>query len=337
MTGGNNPCCRYSGASSAVFVLLIAVLASGVAVLSARAEEPPLNTTADLGLFAAESPGPVVNTLEPELDPEHVAEELPELAAVTAADPGPVSEELSPLADATAESDPFADEIPVDLGPLNGYVADPLEPMNRVFFAFNDKLYFWVLKPVSRGYSLVVPKAVRESAGNFFFNLKTPVRLVNSALQAKFARSGVELARFAVNSTVGVVGLWDPARSWLKLSPSDEDFGQTLGKYGVGEGVYLCWPIFGPANLRDTLGLAGDYFLDPVSYLSLNYESEAALGIRGGETINRTSLRIGDYEAFKEASFDPYSTMRDSYTQSRRSKIKDESDETGWIKGVNNE
>jgi phospholipid-binding lipoprotein MlaA len=247
--------------------------------------------------------------------------------AEEAAEPPIAATAMVESADAAVDVvDPFAEENLTDPGPLNGHVADPLEPVNRVFFAFNDKLYFWVLKPVSKGYALVVPKVVRECAGNFFFNLKTPVRLVNTALQAKFNRSGVELARFAVNTTVGGVGLWDPARSWLKLSPSDEDFGQTLGKYGVGEGLYLCWPVFGPANLRDSLGLAGDYFLDPVSYLYLNHQNEAALEIRSGETVNRTSLRLGDYEAFKEASFDPYSAMRDSYTQSRRSKINDEPD-----------
>lgn len=238
---------------------------------------------------------------------------------------GPVlAEESLPAPVATIDADPFADEKEPEMGPLNGFVTDPLEPVNRAFFVFNDKLYFWVLKPVSEGYSLVVPRAVRECAGNFFFNIKTPVRLVNTALQAKFSRSGVELARFAVNTTVGVAGLWDPARSWLKLSPSDEDFGQTLGKYGVGEGVYLCLPVMGPTNLRDTLGRAGDYFLDPVSYLYLNHQNEAALEIRGGEAVNLTSMRLGDYEAFKEASFDPYSAMRDSYTQSRRNKINDE-------------
>lgn len=225
---------------------------------------------------------------------------------------------------ATIDVDPFADENLAEVEPGHGFVADPLEPLNRAFFAFNDKLYFWVLKPVSKGYSLVVPTVVRECAGNFFFNIKTPVRLVNAALQAKFSRSGVELARFAVNTTVGVAGLWDPARNWLNLSPSDEDFGQTLGKYGVGEGIYLCWPVVGPNNLRDTLGMAGDHFLNPVSYLYLSDENQLALEIRGGETINRTSLRLGDYEAFKEASFDPYSALRDSYIQSRRSKINDE-------------
>ena len=238
--------------------------------------------------------------------------------------PAPVwAEESDPAPAVLTDPDLFAEDAQSANGPLNNHVSDPLEPLNRGVFIFNDRLYFWFLKPLAKGYALVLPKAVRECAGNFFFNLKTPVRLVNSALQAKFAGSGKEAARFAVNTTIGVAGLWDPARSWLKLSPSEEDFGQTLGKYGLGEGPYLCWPIIGPANLRDTLGLVGDYFLDPVSYLSMNGENGEALGLKSEETINATSQRLGDYEAFKEASFDPYSAMRDSYTQSRRSKIND--------------
>lgn len=217
----------------------------------------------------------------------------------------------------------FADEVEEDSGAPPAFVADPLEPMNRAFFAFNDKLYFWLLNPMAKGYAVVVPKAARESAGNFFFNLKSPVRLVNSLLQAKFHKGGTELARFVVNSTVGVAGLWDPARSWFHLLPSDEDLGQTLGTYGVGNGFYICLPVLGPANLRDGVGRIGDYFLDPVSYLYFNNESEAALGIRTEETVNQTSLKLGDYEAFKEASFDPYSAMRDSYIQQRNSKIND--------------
>jgi len=233
-----------------------------------------------------------------------------------------VSGESMPVSDSTL----FADETEGDTGPLNKYVADPLEPLNRFFFAFNDKLYFWLLKPVSVGYSQVVPKPARESAGNFFFNLKSPVRLVNSLLQAKFGKSGQELARFVVNSTVGVAGLWDPARSWFNLAPSDEDFGQTLGKYGFGDGFYLCLPLLGPASLRDGVGRIGDYFLDPVSYLYINNENEAALGIRAEDTVNQTSLRLGDYEAFNLASFDPYSAMRDSYIQLRNNKINDDPD-----------
>ena len=203
-------------------------------------------------------------------------------------------------------------------------IADPLEPVNRMFFYFNDKLYFWLLRPLARTYSFVAPKPARKCVGNFFYNLKTPIRLVNNLLQGKFVAGGTELTRFMVNTTVGVAGLWDPARNWLDLSASEEDFGQTLGKYGIGEGFYICWPVLGPSNVRDTVGTAGDYFLDPVSYLGFNGESDEAFALRGVETINKTSLRLGDYEDFKDATFDPYSAMRDAYFQQRRSKIKDD-------------
>ena len=144
-------------------------------------------------------------------------------------------------------------------------IADPLEPVNRVFFVFNDKLYFWLLRPIARGYSWIFPEPARESVNNFFDNIKMPVRFVNNLLQGKIRASGRELARFGINTTVGVGGLWDPAGNWFDISPSKEDFGQTLGKYGIGEGVYICWPVLGPSNIRDTLGLSGDYFLNPLS------------------------------------------------------------------------
>lgn len=221
------------------------------------------------------------------------------------------------------DSDDFTDDWLEDEEYAEVQVADPLEPFNRLAFHFNDKLYFWLLRPVARTYGVVTPKPVRQCVSNFFYNLKTPIRLVNNLLQGKFAASGTELTRFVVNSTVGVAGLWDPARNWLDLSASEEDLGQTLGVYGVGEGFYICWPVLGPSNIRDSLGLAGDYFLDPVAYLGLNGESEEALALKSSDTINQTSLRLGDYEAFKDATFDPYSAMRDAYFQQRRAKIKD--------------
>lgn len=235
---------------------------------------------------------------------------------------GESPEELASTTDPTL----FADDELAEPPPIEQYVADPLEPVNRVLFAFNDRLYFWLLKPLATGYTYVVPQPARVCVGNFFFNLKSPVRLANNLLQAKFARGREEVARFAVNTTVGVAGLWDPARKWFNLTASDEDFGQTLGKYGLGDGIYLCLPILGPANLRDGLGLVGDYFLNPVSYLALNGQGNEALGVKGEEMVNQTSLRLGDYEAFKAASFDPYSAMRDSYIQSRRNKINDDPD-----------
>jgi phospholipid-binding lipoprotein MlaA len=143
-------------------------------------------------------------------------------------------------------------------------------------------------------------------------------------LQGKFGNGGAELSVFLVNTTVGVAGLWDPARKWLDLSGNEEDFGQTLGLYGLGEGFYICWPVLGPSNVRDTFGLAGDYFLDPITYLGLNGEAEEGLALKTGDTINRTSLSLGDYEDFKRATFDPYSALRDAYFQRRRAKIRDE-------------
>jgi phospholipid-binding lipoprotein MlaA len=202
-------------------------------------------------------------------------------------------------------------------------ISDPLEPVNRVFFYFNDKLYFWVLRPLAQTYSFVAPKPVRKCVGNFFHNLKMPIRFTNNVLQGKLVAGGSELTRFLVNSTAGVVGLWDPARKWLDLSANEEDFGQTLGKYGIGGGFYICWPVLGPSNVRDTLGTVGDYFLDPVSYLGFNGEEPEGFAVRSFDAINKTSLKLGDYEAFKNATFDPYSATRDAYFQSRRSKIKD--------------
>jgi phospholipid-binding lipoprotein MlaA len=203
-------------------------------------------------------------------------------------------------------------------------VADPLEPINRIFFYFNDKLYFWVLRPLARTYSFVAPKPARKCVGNFFYNLKTPIRLVNNLLQGKFAAGGTELTRFVVNTTVGLAGLWDPARNWLDISASEADFGQTLGKYGIGEWFYICWPVLGPSNLRDTLGTGGDYFLDPVSYLGFKGKSDEAFALKGIDRLNRTSLSLGDYEDFKNATFDPYSALRDSYFHKRRARIRDD-------------
>jgi ABC-type transporter lipoprotein component MlaA len=125
-----------------------------------------------------------------------------------------------------------------------------------------------------------------------------------------------------INTVAGAGGLGDPAHDAFNLNPKTEDLGQTFGKWGVGGGIYFCWPILGPSNVRDTIGFVGDAFLSPLTYLAMS-DAQAGLGAQVGERINRTSLSIGDYEEFKEASFDPYSAMRDFYYQNRRSKIED--------------
>lgn len=192
-------------------------------------------------------------------------------------------------------------------------VSDPLEPFNRLMFKFNDRLYFWVLKPVARGYSFVFPQDARVAIRNFFHNLFTPIRVVNDLLQGKLKRAGKELARFCINTTAGVFGFADVAAKEFNLKVPDEDFGQTLGVYGIGHGIYVVWPVVGPSSLRDTVGLIGDLLLDPLSYLN----AEESLMMRGVYTINNTSLRIGEYEDLKKSALDPYISLQDAYLQYR--------------------
>ncbi|MEA1947081.1 MAG: VacJ family lipoprotein [Thermodesulfobacteriota bacterium] len=200
-------------------------------------------------------------------------------------------------------------------------VADPLSPWNRAMFHFNDKLYFWALKPLARGYKAVTPEFFRTGVKNFFRNITTPIRLVNCMLQAKGNAAAVEFSRFIVNTTIGVLGFGSPADKYPKLTPPDsEDLGQTLGNYGLGNGFYLVWPILGPSTLRDSIGRVGDFFLDPVSYVE---PPEASIGIRAFDTVNNTSFRIGDYESLKKSAIDPYTALRDIYLQIRENKIKE--------------
>ena len=199
-------------------------------------------------------------------------------------------------------------------------VSDPLEPVNRAFFQFNDKLYFWVLKPVSKGYADVVPQPARLCVKNFFSNIATPVRLVNCALQAEGQGAWLEVERFAINTTVGVAGFGDPARNRWQMEKQNEDLGQTLGHYGFGPSIYFNWPIIGPSSVRDTVGYVGDLFLDPLFYLIPGFWYNA--GIKSYETVNGTSLRAGEYESFKDAAIDPYVSLRDAYYQYRKNVIE---------------
>jgi phospholipid-binding lipoprotein MlaA len=199
-------------------------------------------------------------------------------------------------------------------------IADPLEYWNRAMFHFNDKLYFWVFKPVATGYKAVVPTPIRGNFQNFFNNLGGPIRFVNCFLQGKMASGGKEICRFVINSTAGIGGLWDLASRHEELKQvADEDLGQTLGYYRMGNGFYLVWPFLGSSTLRDSIGMAGDMFLDPITYVN---PTEAALGLRTFDAVNQTSFRIGDYEAFKEAAIEPYEAFRDAYIQHRASKVK---------------
>lgn len=200
-------------------------------------------------------------------------------------------------------------------------IYDPLEPVNRAFFVFNDRLYFWLLKPVGQIYSAVLAdEAVRGCISDAFHNIAAPVRVVNNLLQGKFRQSGTEVARFAINTALGAGGLGDPAAAEFGLKKADEDLGQTLGFYGVGEGFYICWPLLGPSSARDSVGGAGDYFLNPLTYL-LAGDSRAGAGLSALKTENAVSLNGHEYENLVRQAFDPYIAMRDVYSQHRRSLI----------------
>ncbi|MGP8153607.1 MAG: VacJ family lipoprotein [Smithella sp.] len=199
-------------------------------------------------------------------------------------------------------------------------IADPLEPFNRAMHQFNDKLYFWALKPVAQGYKAVIPEPARIGVKNFFSNLGFPARFLNCLLQADFSGACTEAGRFTINTVWGIGGLLDPSSGKeLNLQSQDTDLGQTLGVYGVGQGFYIVWPVLGPSSPRDTISIAGDYFLSPVSYISPWY---AWLGVRTYEEVNATSLRIGDYEALRNAAIDPYVAFRDAYVQYRLKEVK---------------
>ena len=217
----------------------------------------------------------------------------------------PVSEEEKPF------RDPFASEG--QKTKAEPKIKDPLQPMNRAFFHFNDKLYLWVIKPVGKGYNKVVPHGARKCVSRFFGNVKYPIYLVNNLLQGKIKAAGIETGRFVVNSTVGIGGLFDPAKHW-KIEAHPANFDQTLGLYGLGPGIYFDWPVFGPSSTRGTAGLAADGMLSPWSYVG---GVGVALGVPAYREVNTASLGLGEYESFKKATLDPYVAMRSAYHESR--------------------
>ena len=214
-------------------------------------------------------------------------------------------------------------------------VGDPLEGFNRAMFKFNDFLYFYAFKPLTLAYKAVVFEPVRVGIKNAFYNLRMPIRFFNCVFQGKLKRAGGEMGSFLLNSTFGLGGLFDVAEG-AGLNPPPEDFGQTLGTWGAGNGPYIVWPIFGPSTLRDTGGMMVDHFLDPMTWVFWEFgdddhsliewhdrgtETWGPMLIGLGEQVNSLSFRLGDYEALKESSLDPYLALRDAYVQSRAADV----------------
>ena len=201
------------------------------------------------------------------------------------------------------------------------FEGDPWEPFNERMFWFNrNVLDRFLLKPIATVWDAVLPNPVQRSIQNALNNLGVVPRLTNNLLQLKLGGAGREVARFSINSTVGVAGLFDVAKGGFGIERSDEDTGQTLGVYGLGPGPYMVLPFLPVMTVRDGFGFAADAAMNPLSYL---IPTGATLGIRGTDAVNERSLNLAAFEQVEESVIDLYGAVRDGYLQSREAAIKE--------------
>ena len=196
---------------------------------------------------------------------------------------------------------------------------DPWEGPNRAVFQFNEGVDRWVLEPVAVGWDFVLPDRAQQGIGNFFDNLRMPVVFLNDLLQAKPIAAAQDVGRFAVNTTIGVVGLVDVATR-LGIPENDEDFGQTLGRYGVPPGPYMVLPLLGPSTVRDTAGYAVDVVSQPEWWLVESWIRGTATGI---EVVNTRSRLIEEIRENRRTAFDYYAFVRNAYLSNRERKVRD--------------
>nr|WP_148217489.1 VacJ family lipoprotein [Allochromatium vinosum] len=196
---------------------------------------------------------------------------------------------------------------------------DPLEPLNRATFRFNMNFDKALVQPIARGYQKVTPEPVDRGITNFFDNLADVTSAVNNVLQFKMSRAGSDVGRVFINSTVGVLGFVDVATN-VGLPSYKEDFGQTLGYWGLESGAYLVTPFLGPSSMRDAIGMGGDIVMDPLVNLKKHQVHWGLVGVR---VIDRRADLLTATEIVEEASIDPYSFVRDAYLQRRQSLVYD--------------
>ena len=200
---------------------------------------------------------------------------------------------------------------------------DPWEPFNEKTFSFNRQVDRFVLKPVAKGYNAALPDLLRAGIANMFDNLDVTRRLVNNILQLRFDGAGRELARFAINSTVGIAGFFDVARTALDIAQSDRDTGQTLGIYGIGNGPYLVLPFLHPFTIRDFVGFLFDEAMYPLSYF---IPTGAVIGMTATETISDRAATVDRFEGVEDSVVDLYGSVRNAYFQRRAADLKNNTD-----------
>jgi phospholipid-binding lipoprotein MlaA len=205
-----------------------------------------------------------------------------------------------------------------------GVETDPLEPFNSAMFTFNLKLDDWVLHPVASRYADIAPEAFREAVGRFFDNVEFVPRFANNLFQLRLPQAGGEVARFGINTTLGVAGFFDPADKWFGLKEHPDDFGLTLRYYDVPTGPYLMLPFMGPSTITDAVGRGVDSFMDPQYYFMPLWMSFA---VGGGETVaeavNYRSLHLNQFEEADRYAIDLYGAVQDAYLQTRRVEVRD--------------
>jgi len=198
---------------------------------------------------------------------------------------------------------------------------DPFERVNRVVFSFNETADQYVIKPIAEGYKFVLPELVRTGVTNFFSNINDVLIGANNLLQGKPANAASDIGRFFINSTVGILGLFDVATD-MGLDKNREDFGQTLGVWGFSDGPYIVLPFFGASNVRDTVGFVVDVETDfMINTNKLN--SDEKIAINSLRIINRRADLLDAGQLLEDAAFDKYSFLRDGYLQRRRNQIYD--------------
>jgi phospholipid-binding lipoprotein MlaA len=205
-------------------------------------------------------------------------------------------------------------------------VYDPYEKYNRAMFNFNSKVYRHLFTPLAKGYDFLVPKKIQGSFNNVVRFAGTPKRFFNSLFQKKFKSSFIEFRRLVINASVGIGGLFDPADRVFGLSQQTEDFGQTLGHYGVDAGPYIIWPIVGPSTRRDAIGLIGDTAFDVFFWFGIyDVESQTAFRAFGAvKRVNNYSYNVRkNYERITDSAIDPYIALQHAYIQNREKDIRE--------------
>jgi len=247
----------------------------------------------------------------PEADLTLLAEGPP--SSETASDASPHLPE--PVGDAAARDAGMAQARDDSITDMEPEEYDPWERFNEKMFDFNRNLDKYALKPVAKGYNFIMPDEIQIMISNGFDNISFVPRLVNSLLQGKVLGAGRELSRFVINSTAGVGGLFDPAKDVFGILKSREDFGQTLGLWGVGPGPYVIVPFLEPLTVRDGVGKAVDAAMDPLAYiLPLIWDR---LAMKVGDIVNERSLNLDLFQGFEESVIDMYSAVRHAFLQRR--------------------